>query len=102
MLDQLTAEQVKVRAPGTSTSQDAEARNSIEKPFSHWIRGAPKEKWSFLYDTNGIWYDIQTTNHAECFNMIMRSCHAFPLVGIVEFIMYGCMKYFSKEAAVST
>ena len=26
--------------------------------------------------------------------MVMRSCRAFPLVGIVEFIMYGCMKYF--------
>ena len=38
MLDQLTAELVKVRASGTSTSQPAEARDSIEKPFSHWIR----------------------------------------------------------------
>ena len=35
MLDQLTAELVKVRASGTSTSQAAEARDSIEKPFSH-------------------------------------------------------------------
>ena len=51
MLDQLTAELVKVRASGAGTSQAAEARNSIEKPFSHWIRDAPKEKWSFLYDT---------------------------------------------------
>ena len=48
MLDQLTAEQVKVRASGTSTSQAAEARNSIEKPFSHWIRDAPKEKWRVM------------------------------------------------------
>ena len=64
MLDQLTAELVKVRASGADTSQAAEARDSIEKPFSHWIRGAPKEKWSFLYDTNGIRYGIQTTNHA--------------------------------------
>ena len=90
MLDQLTAELVKVRASGTSTSQDAEVRDSIEKPFSHWIRGAPKEKWSFLYD-------IQTTNYAECFNMVMRSCCDFPLVGIIEFIMYGCMKYFRER-----
>ena len=60
MLDQLTAELVKVRTSGTS--QAVEARDSIEKPFSHWIRGAPKEKWSFLYDTNGIRYGIQTTN----------------------------------------
>ena len=97
MLDQLTAELVKVRASGAGTSQAAEARDSIEKAFSHWIRGAPKEKWSFLYDTNGIRYGIQTTNHSECFNMVMRSCRAFPLVGIVEFIMYGCMKYFRER-----
>ena len=38
MLDQLAAEIVKVRASETSTSQAAEARDSIEKPFSHWIR----------------------------------------------------------------
>ena len=68
----------------------------FRSPFSHWIRGAPKEKWSFLYDTNRIRYGIQTTNHEECFNMVMRSCRAFPLVGIVEFIMYGCMKYFRE------
>ena len=73
MLDQLTAELVKVRASGTGTSQAVETRDSIEKLFSHWIRDVPKEKWSFLYDTNGIRYDIQTTNHAECFNMVMRS-----------------------------
>src|SRR6185312_17340298 len=39
----------------------------------------------------------RTHNHAECFNMVMRSCHAFPFVGIVEFIMYGCMKYFRER-----
>ena len=93
MLDQLTAEQVKVRASGTSTSQAAAARDSIEKPFSHWIQRAPKEKLPFLYDTNRMRYGIQTTKHAECFNMDMRCCHAFPLVGIIEFIMYGCMKF---------
>ena len=88
MLDQLTAEQVKVRASGTSTSQAAEARNSIEKPFPHWIRGAPKEKWSFFYYTNGMRYDIQTMNHAQCFNMVMRRCRAFPLW---ELLSSSCM-----------
>ena len=29
--------------------------------------------------------------------MVMRHCRAFPLVGIVEFIMYGCMKYFRER-----
>ena len=28
--------------------------------------------------------------------MVMRRCRAFPLVGIVELIMYGCMKYFRE------
>ena len=28
-----------IRASGAGTSQAAEARDSIEKPFSHWIRG---------------------------------------------------------------
>ena len=97
ILDQLTTEKVKVRALETSTSQATKARDSIEKPFSHWIRGAPKEKWSFLYDTNGMRYGIQTTNHVECFNMVMRCCCVFSLVGIVEFIIYGCMKYFRER-----
>ena len=43
MLNHLTAELVKVRASGTGTSQAAEARDSIENPFSHWIRGAHGE-----------------------------------------------------------
>ena len=29
--------------------------------------------------------------------MVMRSCRAISLVGIVEFIMYGCMKYFKER-----
>ena len=88
MLDQLAAKQVKARAVGTSMSQVAEARESIEKPFSHWIRGAPKEKWSLLYGTNRMRYGIQTTNHAECFNMVMRSCRAFLLW---ELLSSSCM-----------
>ena len=88
MLDQLTAEKVKARAVGTSMSQAAEARDSIEKPFSHWIRGAPKEKWSFLYDINEIRYGIQTTNHAECFNMVM--CVVVPFL-LWELLSSSCM-----------
>ena len=42
-------------------------------------------------------YGIQTTNHAECFNMVMYSYRTFFLVGIVDFIMYGCMKYFRER-----
>ena len=29
--------------------------------------------------------------------MVMRSCRVFYLVGIVKFIMYGCMKYFRER-----
>src|SRR5438876_9581577 len=35
-----------------------------------------------------------TTNQAESYNMVMRGVRCLPLVGIVEFIMYGCAKYF--------
>src|SRR5438128_3338620 len=34
------------------------------------------------------------TNVAESYNMVMRGVWCLPLVGIVEFIMYGCAKYF--------
>ena len=46
------------------------------------------QKWSILYDTGGRRYGIETTNHAECYNMVMRHVRGFPHVGIVEFIMY--------------
>src|SRR5438105_982296 len=35
-----------------------------------------------------------TTNVVESDNMVMRGVRCLPLVGIVEFIMYGCAKYF--------
>jgi hypothetical protein len=93
MLDQMTAEQAKERA----RAQSSEAALTESKPFSRWIAGQPKEKWSFLYDTDGMRYGIQTTNHAECYNGVMRPCRGFPLVGVVEFILYGCIKYFRER-----
>ena len=65
---------------------------SSRRRFTQWIKYAPKEKWSILYDTGGRRYGIETTNHAECYNMVMRHVRGFPLVGIVEFIMYGCTR----------
>jgi len=56
-----------------------------------------------LYDTKGRRYGIQTTNNAESYNMIMRGVRSLPLVGIVEFILYGCAKYFrDRYMAVSS
>ena len=65
------------------------------KPFNQWIANLPKEKWSKLYD-DGSRYGIMTTNCAESFNMVMRGVRGLPLVGIVEFIMYGSAKYFRE------
>ena len=31
--------------------------------------------------------------------MVMRRVRGFPLVGIVEFIMYGCIRYFRERYA---
>ena len=39
------------------------------------------------------------TNHAECYNMVMRRVRGFPLIGIIEFIMYRCIKYFRERYA---
>jgi len=67
------------------------------RPFSDWIRDMPKQKWALLYDTEGRRYGIMTTNTAESYNMVMRGVRSLPLVAIVEFIMYGCAKYFRER-----
>src|SRR5438045_8797434 len=87
-------EEREARASRSNTTQAAQSSGSIVKPFTQWIRDAPKEKWSLLYDTDGRRYGIMTTNQAESYNMVMRGVRCLPLVGIVEFIMYGCAEYF--------
>jgi hypothetical protein len=49
-----------------------------------------------LYDTGGSRYGVMATNHAESYNMLMHGVRILPLVGIVEFILYGCTNYFMK------
>ena len=90
----MSAELLKSQASssGTRRSTDSLVR-------AQWIDGAPKEKWSLLYNTDGRCYGIETTNHAECYNMVMHRVRGFPLVGIVEFIMYGCVRYFRERYA---
>src|SRR5438132_3448542 len=93
----MTAKQIaerEVRASSANTTQATQSSASGPKPFTQWIRDAPKEKWSLLYDTDGSRYGIMTTNQAKSYNMVMRGVRCLPLVGIVEFIMYGCAKYF--------
>ena len=83
MLDRLTAKHAGDNADPPAT-----------RPFSDWICCVPEQKWALLYDTEGRRYGIQTTNNAESYNMIMRGVRSLPLVGIVEFILYGCAQYF--------
>ncbi|WVZ88213.1 hypothetical protein U9M48_034757 [Paspalum notatum var. saurae] len=90
LLDELT-----VKHQTATSSASSSARTA--KPFSHVIQDKTKEKWALLYDTNGRRYGIMTTNHAECYNMVMRSSRGLPLVGVVEFILYGCAKYFRER-----
>src|SRR5437762_7782713 len=97
LLDDMTAKQIakrEARASSANTTQATQSSASGPKPFTQWIRDAPKEKWSLLYDTDGSRYGIMTTNVVESYNMVMRGVRCLPLVGIVEFIMYGCAKYF--------
>src|SRR6266540_7274186 len=87
-------EEREARTSSSNTTQAAQSSGSAVKPFTQWIRDAPKEKWLLLYDTDGSRYAIMMTNQAKSYNMIMRGARCLPLVGIVEFIMYGCAKYF--------
>src|SRR5207253_4868586 len=87
-------EEHEARASSSNATQAPESSGSAVKPFTQWIRDAPKEKWSLLYDTDGSRYGIMTTNQAESYNMVMRGVRCLSLVRIVEFIMYGCTKYF--------
>ena len=64
------------------------------KTFSEWIENEPKEKWALLYDRNGARYGIMTTNYAEVYDWVMHGVRGLLLVGIVEFIVYGCTDYF--------
>src|SRR6185436_613664 len=95
----MRAELLKSQASSSSRRRSTDSLFRHAKPFSQWIDGAPKEKWSLLYDIDGRRYGIETTNHAECYNMVMRCVRGFPLVGIVEFIMYGCIRYFRERYA---
>jgi hypothetical protein len=49
MLDEIIAENEKARASTSSRRQSQETVTT--RPFSHWTKDAPKENWSFLYDT---------------------------------------------------
>ena len=99
IIDDMSAELLKSQASSSSRRRSTDSLVQDAKPFTQWIDGAPKEKWSLLYDTDGRRYGIETTNHAECYNMIMRHVRGFPLVVIVEFIMYGYVRYFRKRYA---
>ena len=56
LLDDMTAKHIEereARMSSSNTTQAAQSSGSALKPFTLWIRDAPKEKWSLLYDTDG-------------------------------------------------
>ena len=99
IIDDMSAELLKSQTSSSSRRRSTDLLVRAAKPFTQWIDDAPKEKWSLLYDTDGRLYGIETTNHAECYNMVMRRVRGFSLVVIVEIIMYGCVRYFRERYA---
>ena len=99
IIDDMSAELLKSHTSSSSRRRSTDSLVRAAKLFTQWIDGAPKEKWSLLYNTDGRRYGIETTNHAECYNMVIRCVRGFPLVGIVEFIMYGRVRYFRERYA---
>ena len=102
IIDDISPELLKSQTSSSSRRSSTDSLVRAAKPFTQWIDGAHKEKWSLLYDTDGRRYGIETTNHAECYNMVIRHVRGFPLVGSVEFIMYGCVRYFRERYASAT
>ena len=80
IIDDMSAELLKSQTSSSSRRRSTDSLVRAAKPFTQWIDGAPKEKWSILYDTDGRRYGIEK----------------WSLIGIVEFIMYGCVRYFRK------
>ena len=83
IIDDMSAELLKRQASSSNRRRFTDLLVRGAKPFTQWIDGAPKEKWSLLYDTNGRRYGIEK----------------WSLIGIVEFIMYGCVRYFRERYA---
>ncbi|KAG2630340.1 hypothetical protein PVAP13_3KG484005 [Panicum virgatum] len=71
------------------------------KCFSHWIEAEPKEKWALLFDTLGARWGIMTSNLAEVYNWVIRGLRGCPLVGIIEGMLYGIIKYYQKRHAAA-
>jgi hypothetical protein len=78
----MSAELLKSQTSSSNRRRSTDSLVRGAKPFTQWIDGALKEKWSLLYDTDGRHYGIETANHAECYNMVMRRVRGFHLVGI--------------------
>ena len=53
IIDDMSAELLKSQASSSSRRRSTNSVVGLAKPFSQWIDGAPKEKWSLLYDTDG-------------------------------------------------
>ena len=53
-----------------------QASTSSRRHFTQWIKNAPKEKWSILYDTGGRRYGIETTmlQHGNASCLWISSC----------------------------
>ena len=56
IIDDMSAELLKSQASSSSRRRSTDKVIGHAKPFSQWIDGAPKEKWSLLYDTDGRCY----------------------------------------------
>ena len=59
IIDDMSAELLKSQTSSSSRRRYTDSVVGHAKPFSQWIDGAPKEKWSLLYDTDERRYGIR-------------------------------------------
>ena len=54
IIDDMSAELLKSQTLSSSRRRSTDSLVQAAKPFTQWIDGAPKDKWSLLYDTDAL------------------------------------------------
>jgi hypothetical protein len=82
---ELGEEPISLEDVGLDAPNVIRRRGRAVKTFTQWVQNEPKEKWSLLFDKEGMRHGIMTTNFAKVYNVVLRGVRAQPLVGIIEF-----------------
>ena len=71
--------------------------------FTQWINlHTPElEKWSLIYDTHGVRYEIIMTNMFEVYNSVLKGVRCLLITAIVEETWTRTVGYFVDRSIVA-